>query len=68
MVSRITLLMAHRYVNMRVHHISNFNKKIEQSAWGSDQRHILRDRRPSTTYLPSLLGDVDKGIEIVYGE
>jgi hypothetical protein len=28
----------------------------------ADQRHILRDRRPS------LLGDGDKGTEIVYGE
>ncbi len=29
---------------------------------GFDQRHILRDRRPS------LLDDRDKGIEIMYGE
>jgi hypothetical protein len=28
----------------------------------ADQRHILRNRRPS------LLGDSDKGIEMVYGE
>jgi hypothetical protein len=34
------------------------------------QRHILRDKRTSTAAcpLPSLLGDGDKGIEIVYGE
>ncbi len=33
-----------------------------------DQRHTVRDRRPCTTALPSLLGDGDKWIEIVYGE
>ncbi len=32
-----------------------------------NQRHILRDRRRSTTACPSLLGDVNKLSEIVSG-
>ncbi len=32
------------------------------------QRHMLRDRRSSTAACLSLLGDGNKGIEIVYGE
>ncbi len=32
------------------------------------QKHILRDRRPSTAALPSLLGGGNKGDELVSGE
>ncbi len=35
--------------------------------WQS-QRQKLRERRPSTCCLPSLLGKGDEGIDIVYGE
>ncbi len=35
---------------------------------GSNQRHILRNRRPSTAACPAFLAMGDKGIEIVYDE
>jgi hypothetical protein len=41
---------------------------LKRTSYCGDQRHILRDRGPSTTALLSLLGDGDKEIEIVDGE
>ncbi len=39
----------------------------QYSMW-FNQRHILREKRPSTAACPACGGDEDRGIEILYGE